>query len=181
MRHLALRRKTGERGAALVEFALLLPLLLMLLIGIVSVGVAYNHQLSLTHGAREATRYAATLPVSNFNSEADPMAAWLEEVADRAIESASGSLDPGTPGWEVCVAYVHPNGTLADDSTTSRTETESGASAGTTSCFVDGRPNTERRVQVVAQREVDFNVVVFTQTLTLDAEAASRYEAALGG
>lgn len=181
MRYLAPSRTTGERGAALVEFALLLPLLLMLLIGLVSVGVAFNHQLSLTHSAREASRYAATLPVSNFNTEADPMAAWLEEVADRAIASASGSLDPGVPAWEVCVAYVHPSGTLAEDSTTSRIEDESGPTAGTLPCFADGRPDTERRVQVVVQREADFNVVVFERTLTLDAEAASRYEAALGG
>jgi hypothetical protein len=79
------------------------------------------------------------------------------------------------------VAYVHPNGTLASDSTTSRTANSSGTAAGTLPCFADGRPNGERRVQVVVQREAEFDVVAFNQTLTLDAEAASRYEAALGG
>jgi len=37
----------------------------------VSAGVAYNLKITLTHAAREAARYAATLPVSNFESESD--------------------------------------------------------------------------------------------------------------
>src|ERR1035441_3214877 len=57
------RRSTGiaarERGAAAVEFALLLPVLLLLVFGIVDFGRALNAQITLTQAAREGVRLAA--------------------------------------------------------------------------------------------------------------------------
>lgn len=50
---------TSDRGAAAVEFALVLPLLLLLVFGIVDFGRAYNMQIALTQGAREGVRVAA--------------------------------------------------------------------------------------------------------------------------
>lgn len=49
----------SERGAAAVEFALVVPILLMLLLGTMEFGRAYNAQISLTHAARETARYMA--------------------------------------------------------------------------------------------------------------------------
>ena len=49
----------SERGAVAVEFALILPILLMLVLGIVEFGRAYNTQISLTHAARESVRVMA--------------------------------------------------------------------------------------------------------------------------
>jgi hypothetical protein len=170
----------SETGAALTEFALIVPLLIMLLFGIVSVGVAYNHQLSLTHAAREAGRHGATLPVANFNATPPAMDAWLDDLATRIEEDATGSLGPGTPGLWTCVAYVHPDGNLDDDSTRSRTDDEGNVTYANAACFADGRPTNERRVQVRVAREVDFNLIVFAQVLTLDSEAVSRFEARLG-
>jgi hypothetical protein len=151
--------------------ALVLPLLLMLLLGIVSAGIAYNHQLSLTHAAREAARYGATVPVDGT------MGAWLDDVHDRAVEAATGSLATGTPGLYVCVAYVHPNGISANDQTY---RSINGTDTAGQTCFPDGRPADERRVQVEVRREVDFNAFVFNTTITLDSEAVNRFEAALG-
>lgn len=48
-----------ERGAAAVEMAVVLPLLLLLLIGIMEYGRAFNVQVSLTQAAREGARHAA--------------------------------------------------------------------------------------------------------------------------
>lgn len=50
----------NERGAALVEFAVLLPLLLTVVLGIVEFGFALSQQLDVRHGAREASRMLAT-------------------------------------------------------------------------------------------------------------------------
>ncbi len=165
-----------ERGASLVEMALVLPLLVMLLLGIVSSGIAYNHQLSLTHSAREAGRYGATLPVDNFAS----MSGWLSAVETRAIDSATGSLNAGTPGLYICVAYVFPNGTAADDSTARRINSAGTVTTDSGTCFSDGRPNDERRVQVEVRRDVDFNALLFQTTITLHSQAANKFEAALG-
>jgi Flp pilus assembly protein TadG len=49
----------SQRGAAAVEFALVLPVLLLILLGIVEFSRAYNVQISLTHAARETARYMA--------------------------------------------------------------------------------------------------------------------------
>lgn len=48
-----------ERGAAAVELAIILPLLLLLLLGIMEFGRAYNVQISLSQAAREGARHAA--------------------------------------------------------------------------------------------------------------------------
>jgi hypothetical protein len=166
-------------GASLVEMALALPLLVMLVVGMVSAGIAYNNQVALTHAAREGGRSAATLPVNPGT-----MDSWLEIVINQTVADATGALDPGIPGRYVCVAYVHPNGTAAGDQTTRRILNSSGlqGAEGGQQCFDgnDGRPDDERRVQVVVEREAAFSVVFFSSTVTLDAEAVNRFEAALG-
>ncbi len=48
-----------ERGAVAVEFALILPLLMVLVFGIIDFGRAFNAQVSLTQAAREGARLAA--------------------------------------------------------------------------------------------------------------------------
>lgn len=53
------RRSGSERGAAAVEFALVLPVLIMLLLGIVEFGRIYNIQISVTNAAREGARVMA--------------------------------------------------------------------------------------------------------------------------
>ena len=51
-----MRRLRSESGAAAVEFALILPVFLVLLLGIIEFGSAYNAQILLTNAAREAAR-----------------------------------------------------------------------------------------------------------------------------
>lgn len=165
-------------GAALVELAIALPLLVMLVVGMVSAGVAYNHQLALSHAAREGGRFGATLPVSNYLSMND----WLDAVAVTAVDDATGTLGAGVAGHFVCVAYVHPDGTLTSDSTRRRVDTGgSVVYSDSATCFLDSRPSSERRVQVAVARDTEFSVVFFSSTLTLDSDAVSRFEAALGG
>jgi hypothetical protein len=51
--------KKGETGASLVEFAIVLPFLLVLLLGIVEFGWVLGQMNDIRHGAREAARLAA--------------------------------------------------------------------------------------------------------------------------
>ncbi len=53
------KRSKKDRGAAAVEFALVLPLLLSLLFGIIEFGWAYGQMLDVRHGAREGARLVA--------------------------------------------------------------------------------------------------------------------------
>jgi Flp pilus assembly protein TadG len=68
------KRAGRERGAAAVEFALVLPLLIILLLGIIDFGLYYYNDLALTHAARDAARYlsvnntaAAQAAISNVS------------------------------------------------------------------------------------------------------------------
>jgi Flp pilus assembly protein TadG len=60
-----------ERGVAVVEFALVAPLLLVLIFGIIDLGRAYSTLNQLAASAREGARLAAVLPnPSSGTSEA---------------------------------------------------------------------------------------------------------------
>jgi Flp pilus assembly protein TadG len=48
-----------ERGAVAVEFALLVPILVALVFGLIDFGRAYNEQITLTQIAREGARLAS--------------------------------------------------------------------------------------------------------------------------
>lgn len=66
-----------DRGAAAVEFALVLPFLLLLVCGIVDFGRAYNAKITLAHAARESVRVWA-------------LGGTQAEATTRATETATG-------------------------------------------------------------------------------------------
>jgi Flp pilus assembly protein TadG len=76
-----------DRGAVIVEFALVLPLLLILLIGIVEFGRAYNTQIALQGAAREGARALA-----------------LGESASTAVANASGGISMTVSATTPCPA-----------------------------------------------------------------------------
>ncbi len=53
------RRHRGQAGQQLVEFALIVPVLLMVLLGVLDLGRSFYTYISLTNAAREAARFAA--------------------------------------------------------------------------------------------------------------------------
>jgi Flp pilus assembly protein TadG len=52
-------RAPGQRGQAMVEFAIIVPVLLTVLLGIMQLGVVYNHWVTLTDAARAGARKGA--------------------------------------------------------------------------------------------------------------------------
>jgi Flp pilus assembly protein TadG len=54
------RGSSGERGSAFVEFALVAPILLLLMFGVLDFGRLFFTQLTLQHALREAGRFAVT-------------------------------------------------------------------------------------------------------------------------
>lgn len=71
-----------ESGQSLVEFALVLPVLLFLIMGVIEFGWILNAQITLTSGAREGARAAV---VSTVNREDRAF-----EAMRSAVESTSG-------------------------------------------------------------------------------------------
>jgi hypothetical protein len=162
-----------ERGEVMVEFALLLPVLVMMLLGTITIGLSYNRVNSLNNGARESARYGATLPVD------DDISAWLNSVANVAIESTTGDLTASASDQELCVAYVYPDGTKGNDQTVAIIEMSGTRSIATgVTCFEDGRPSGERRVQISMHRTSEVQTGVYTKIVNLDAQSVTRYERA---
>lgn len=64
------RGRDSERGASLVEFALVVPLLAMFLVGIVQFGLAYDAKQSVNSASREGARIGAlkTTTVAAINA-----------------------------------------------------------------------------------------------------------------
>ena len=74
--------RRGERGAALVEAAIVTPLLLMLVFGIIEFGFAFKDTLTLANGSRSGARVASA-------AGTDPSADWF---VLQAVKGATGSL-----------------------------------------------------------------------------------------
>jgi Flp pilus assembly protein TadG len=165
-------RGRGDEGAALVEFAIIMPLLFMLILGMFTGGLAYSQSISMNNAAREAARYGASLPQGG---SAD---AWLRDVATAAREAATGDLATGVPGENICVAYVHPGATSGQQTTRRLVLQGASESFSNQTCRTDGRPPSERRVQVQVRRTTTLEALVFSRELTLERGAVMRYERA---
>jgi Flp pilus assembly protein TadG len=99
------RRGAGDRGAAAVEFALCLPILLLLVFGIIDFGRALNAQITLTQAAREGVRLAA-LGFSNADVQARTQSAApaLSGVSVTIPDSCPAGAGPAADA-QVDVSY----------------------------------------------------------------------------
>lgn len=84
------RRNSDERGAAAVEFALVLPVLIILLLGMVEFARVFNVQISLSNAAREGAR---TMAIENDAT-----------IARDAAVSAAPSVVPAVSAGQITVA-----------------------------------------------------------------------------
>jgi Flp pilus assembly protein TadG len=79
MKRRAWMRQARDRGAAAVEFALLFPLLMLIVFGIIDFGRALNAQITLTQAAREGARLDA-LGEPDVSAETQAAATGLSPV-----------------------------------------------------------------------------------------------------
>ena len=77
----AASHRPGGSGQALTEFALLAPLLFLMLFAVIQFGFTLSGQIGLTNAAREAARYAVTVPNTTT-------AAVLVELTSRQMPKA---------------------------------------------------------------------------------------------
>ena len=152
-------RARSEEGAALVEFALLLPIVMALLLGIVTGGFAYFQKISLVDAVREGARYGASL---KHDPGTGGLVAWRQSVADRVVQLSGGQL----MAEDVCVDLVTPTG----DNLACGVADPPGARSDPTSLAPASL------VKVAASRVATIEVIFFTSTPTLSAQVAARYE-----
>jgi len=199
----ALRRRHDpagpDDGAAAVEFALLLPIFVMLVFGGITAGIAYWKQISDVQAGRDAARYGSTLPMADGGTDTDcgqggiPVTTWLNCIRDVAVgQSATWNTvaDIGTDAGYVCVAYIKSDITGASGTVTT-TRTIAGVRDGadpaypaagrssTGGCFDDGQGANQRhdnRVQVVIGRNGEFNAVLLGRTWRMTSRVSIPYE-----
>jgi TadE-like protein len=115
-----------EAGAELFEAALVLPLLLMLLLGIVSFGRAYNVYQTITRAAREGAKAAVLTPCAlastggcpgsnSYYTFTDIWTQFIDPVLQSAnlIPSGVTGVPTNVTNPSITYVYLDPNGTPA--------------------------------------------------------------------
>ena len=105
------KRKT-ENGQAVVEFAMILPVLLLILFAILQFGLIFNNYIQVTAAAREGARKAA-VSRSLGTSAAETAATTSAKAAAPGLKQASiGVTFPNSPsfaqGSDVSVKVTYP-------------------------------------------------------------------------
>ena len=121
-----MRRILGDRGAAAVEFALIVPVLLILVFGIMEFSRLYNEQISLSNAARSAARVMA---ISNDQGQAVSAAIGGAPALNPAISSGQVSFNPSAcaTGGTMTVTIDYPTQLLTGWFGASMTLTGEGA------------------------------------------------------
>lgn len=110
-----LRRRAPQRGAELVEFAIVLPVLLLMLTGIIDFALLFHSYEVTTNAAREGARLAV-LPgydVNNYTVACDRVNDYIRAAGARGAFTAHVAPVPlnfgGLPGSgvQVTVDYTH--------------------------------------------------------------------------
>jgi Flp pilus assembly protein TadG len=106
IRERVMGRRDSERGQAVVELALVLPLFLMLLLGIVQFGTVFRDYVALTDATRVGARQAAvSRSIQPESARVPTIVARTEKAAVNLSKTRMTiTVDPrkidGTPGWE---------------------------------------------------------------------------------
>lgn len=77
----------AERGQTMTELALVLPVLVLLLFGIIQFGVTFNHYITLTDAVRAGARKAAV-----SRHQPDPVAVTTAQVRTAATDLKAADL-----------------------------------------------------------------------------------------
>lgn len=108
MKNRVRKKCRGEDGQAMVEFALILPIFLLILCGIIDFGWLFYNQLSLNNACREGARYAVVNTAEGNGTQA----------IINHIENATTTVF-ANDGVRIDVEYTTPSDPTAGDVTVS--------------------------------------------------------------
>ena len=127
-------RRDGERGQAIIEFGVIVPVFTMLLLGLLEFGMLFTHHITLEYATREGARTAASL--GNGDGDAATCATIDPQIVaavQRVLES-HGSPVALSAISQISIFRADPDG--APMTGTLNTWTYTGAQTGPT---VDGQ------------------------------------------
>jgi Flp pilus assembly protein TadG len=107
-----MKRLHDERGQTMVEFAIVLPVLCLLLFGAIQFGILFNNYVTLTDAVRAGARKAA---VSRQITGTTPRQACIDQVKASAADLDQSKLQPDCvpdnnwqPASNVTVTATYP-------------------------------------------------------------------------
>jgi len=136
------RLRVEERGSALLEFALTLPLLVVFVVGIFDFGGAFNDKQKIEQAAQEGAILAAAQPMSDIvtnGSSAPTNPASLQPVVTAVFNSlaASGVLRNANQSGGTCGPPFNPSAQSALTWTYQINGCSSNPPSTSTGCFGD--------------------------------------------
>jgi Flp pilus assembly protein TadG len=153
----------------MVEFAIVLPLLAMILLGIFNGGLLMSRRESITHAVREGARYGATLPKDQCTAVVNcGGSTWAQLVRSIVVERSEGDLTTA------CVALVTGSG--SGSTPPSAVDASHTTAGGTNGCYVDHSADTGLRVQVTATRPDKMQAMLVHFTVNLSSKATAKFE-----
>jgi Flp pilus assembly protein TadG len=109
-RHISIRE---ERGQAMTEFALVLPILALLIFGIIQFGIVFNNYLTVTDAARAGARSAIVALHAGASDGVAAGTAAAKKSADHLDKTKLGVNVSAVPNWsansdvKVTVSYPY--------------------------------------------------------------------------
>jgi Flp pilus assembly protein TadG len=99
-----------EDGQAITEFALILPVLVALLLGIIQFGIVFNNYLTITDAARAGARKAAVSRFIGDNGASAKTTAQnsAQQLDQTALKVTVTSTNWNVPGSDVNVTVTYP-------------------------------------------------------------------------
>ncbi|KRB77271.1 hypothetical protein ASE01_11075 [Nocardioides sp. Root190] len=94
-----------RRGAAAVEFALIMPILLLLVFGIISYGYMLSFRQAISQAAAEGAR-AAAVAQRDADQQPDALAAMNEALESYGVTCAGGVLSRDGGGVGTCAVSI---------------------------------------------------------------------------
>ena len=164
----------------MVEFALILPVFLILIFGGITASMAYQDRSAVVNAVREGSRFGATLPYAQCDTTSNCTAGGSPHNWATLVQYATQKRSEGTLSLsQICVALV----TGSTGTTFARTPTAGVYTTGITStfptanCFDDGNAYTETRVHVSAIKDGEkINLVFHAFSLSVKSKSVTRYE-----
>lgn len=173
------RRRRDEDGSVAVEFALIVPLLVMLILGTVTTGVAFSRSIGVSNAVREGARFGATADATNGST-------WSSNTIDSVRQT---QFDDGntvsTSHTSVCVQLwrVGDVAMAATALVSTNCSVPSGAPALTLPATASSAPPIPASapagscwVRVIAARPYSIGIGVTVWNSTFIADSVSRYQ-----
>ena len=147
-------RSRDQRGASAVEFALVVPILLLVLFGMITTGFAFSDHLAATNAVREGARYGAA-------ADATTPSTWATSVRQRVKDVYFDNVGTAPTDAQICVKLVKSDGTTTYASALGSecgTEPSAPSNMAAGSCAVLVWMQRPATIQLLLVPDLDFNI-----------------------